>query len=431
MYNLQESFDFRSIIKDPESEQSKSILYENKISYKKVNSKYNHDQEYGIFKYDKSRLNTEEYQTLGLFRSILVKNGKVVCFSPPKSLVWSDAIDMMDKNTEYHVEQFAEGIMINVFWDETFPEQNEKGKFLFATKSSIHGNVTFFDNGEYPIKKIGDLFAEVCEYVKLDLSILSKKYCYSFVMQHPDYRIVQKVNEPRLTLIAVYEINNDSMQIYNIPLDTASITKYDKDVESGYEKTMIIPGTNVSRLLSYHMNNVDYANVYKKICDISKDITTLTPGLCVSLWNKEGEYVRTKIRDPRYEQIKQLRGNQPKLEYHYLTLRSKNSVIEYLKYYPEHASKFHLYKEKVFHFTRSLFENYRDCYIKKTIDLESCPYQHKTHLAILHKNYMYILRPKGLYINFEYVKQYVNKLHEAQLMFALNYHHRPDHHTSS
>ena len=116
MYNLQESFDFRSIIKDPESEQSKSILYENKISYKKVNSKYNHDQEYGIFKYDKSRLNTEEYQTLGLFRSILVKNGKVVCFSPPKSLVWSDAIDMMDKNTEYHVEQFAEGIMINVFW---------------------------------------------------------------------------------------------------------------------------------------------------------------------------------------------------------------------------------------------------------------------------------------------------------------------------
>jgi len=239
------------------------------------------------------------------------------------------------------------------------------------------------------------------------------------------------VNEPRLTLIAVYEINNDSMQIYNIPLDTASITKYDKDVESGYEKTMIIPGTNVSRLLSYHMNNVDYANVYKKICDISKDITTLTPGLCVSLWNKEGEYVRTKIRDPRYEQIKQLRGNQPKLEYHYLTLRSKNSVIEYLKYYPEHASKFHLYKEKVFHFTRSLFENYRDCYIKKTIDLESCPYQHKTHLAILHKNYMYILRPKGLYINFEYVKQYVNKLHEAQLMFALNYHHRPDHHTSS
>ena len=43
--------------------------------------------------------------------------------------------------------------------------------------------------------------------------------------------------------------------------------------------------------------------------------------------------VRTKIRNPTYENVRLLRGNQPKLQYRYLMLRSNQKVSEYLKYY--------------------------------------------------------------------------------------------------
>ena len=43
---------------------------------------------------------------------------------------------------------------------------------------------------------------------------------------------------------------------------------------------------------------------------------------------------RTKFRNPNYEHVKKLRGNNSKLQFQYLTLH-KEMINEYLKYYPE------------------------------------------------------------------------------------------------
>jgi hypothetical protein len=62
---------------------------------------------------------------------------------------------------------------------------------------------------------------------------------------------------------------------------------------------------------------------------------------------------RTKIRNPTYEEVRHLKGNQSKLQYQYLCLRQNGKMPEFLKYYPElkpEMSKFrdnvHLFRQK-------------------------------------------------------------------------------------
>ena len=37
--------------------------------------------------------------------------------------------------------------------------------------------------------------------------------------------------------------------------------------------------------------------------------------------HSKNDNMRTKLRNPKYEHVRRLRGNQPKLEYHFLTLK--------------------------------------------------------------------------------------------------------------
>jgi tryptophanyl-tRNA synthetase len=49
--------------------------------------------------------------------------------------------------------------------------------------------------------------------------------------------------------------------------------------------------------------------------------------------NETGE--RTKFRNPIYEEVRSLRGNEPKLQYQYLSLRQNGKLASFLKYFPE------------------------------------------------------------------------------------------------
>ena len=102
---------------------------------------------------------------------------------------------------------------------------------------------------------------------------------------------------------------------------------------------------------------------------------------------------RTKVRNITYEKVRQLRGNQPTLEYQYLCLRQENKVSEFLKYYPE---------------------------TKPHINVEYSG-RYKCHMYNLHKLYTTELKSKKMFITFQLVKEYVNTLSPALLLHSLNY----------
>ena len=83
------------------------------------------------------------------------------------------------------------------------------------------------------------------------------------------------------------------------------------------------------------------------------------------IYNIDG--TRTKIRNVNYEEVRKLRGNQPKLQYNYLSLKKDNRIKEFLHYYPEHMLIFNKFKLLMFEYTNELFSNYINCFIKKLV----------------------------------------------------------------
>ena len=94
---------------------------------------------YSIINYIKTELNETNYNTLGLYRSVIIDNTttNVVCYSLPKSIPYN----MM--TTKYHIselvaEEFVEGTMINIFWDIY------KSEWYITTKKTINADCYFF-----------------------------------------------------------------------------------------------------------------------------------------------------------------------------------------------------------------------------------------------------------------------------------------------
>ena len=121
---------------DEDEDNVDALLNSNRLRKKRWFYK---DNTYTIVRYDKKMLNHDIRQTSGLFRSVIIKDGKVVCFSPPKSEIYNKFVtDNMDNVGAVTAEEYIEGTMINMFWTGT--------EWEIATRSSVGGKVAFFTN---------------------------------------------------------------------------------------------------------------------------------------------------------------------------------------------------------------------------------------------------------------------------------------------
>jgi len=376
----------------------------NVLKLNKVICKTENNQKYKVIRYDKNFLSYDNIPTYGLLRSVISnKYNNIVCFSPPKSL-HSDTFFKLynSENNNIVAQEFVEGTMINVFWDSNI---GLSGGWEISTRNTVGATSKFYKTKDG--KTFRDMFLEASQYNNLKLELLNNSYCYSFVLQHPENRIVVPFTFPKLYLIAVYSINNeDKNNIFVTVKDTEEI----KTNQYFASTTIKFPET---------YNYTSYSELIEKYASMNTSYDILG----FVLYNKEtGE--RTKVRNPVYEQVRQLRGNQPKLQYQYLSLRKENKVAEYLKFYPEYKKDFSEFRDQLHLFTLTLFNNYISCYIKKEMPLMNFSQQYRTHMFNIHRNYNDELKEKNLYVTKMVVIKYVNNIHPSLLMYCLNYHMR-------
>ena len=357
--------------------------------------KYN-DEQYSVIKYDKPYLSADLVSTYGLCRSVVVnKDNQIICFSPPKSIPYDHFMNKQSESEDEVVAQeFVEGTMVNVFWDKN------TGIWEIATRNTVGALSCFYNK-----KTFRDMFMETANSCGLILDDLDTTYCYSFVMQHPDNRIVVPFKIPKLYLIAQYSIENDS----------DNVTVYSYNI---YE-------TQQNAILN---TSVEFPKIYDngtRADLISQYASMNTPYDCVGLvfYNmRTGE--RTKLRNPVYEEIRSLRGNQPKMQYQYLCLRKEGKVKDYLKFYPENKKDFSVFRDQVHTFTNTLLGNYISCYIRKEKPLIDFSKQYRTHMYNLHQIYLNDLKDKRLFITNTVVINYVNSTHPSLLIYGLNFNNR-------
>jgi hypothetical protein len=288
--------------------------------------------------------------------------------------------------------------MINVFWDGSV---GVDGGWEISTRNTVGATSSFYKGPR--ARTFREMFLEATKENSLLLDNLEKDKCYSFVVQHPENRIVVPFKKPQLYLVAVYSIHNEENNIYVDVYDAQDF----RDIFFALNTTVMFP------------------KIYKfdKYSDLIEKYTSMNTSydiMGVVLHNKcSGE--RAKIRNPVYEQVRNLRGNQPKLQYQYLSLRQSGKVGDFLKFYPEHKHEFSGFRDQVHLFTNTLFGNYISCYIKKEKPLMGFSEQYRTHMYTIHQKYLNELREQKLFVTNTVVQKYVNELHPSLLMYCLNY----------
>jgi hypothetical protein len=371
---------------------------------KSIDCKYKNEN-YKIISYNKSSLTThrlvEEY---GALRSVIMNSlNQVICFSPPKSISYWEFMAMYPEwynGTKQIIapQEYVEGTMVNVFWDPCISE------FVLSTKNTVGAESSFFV--QTPRKTFRQMFEESAVHLNLDINMLNQEYCYSFVMQHPDNTLVTHFLEPMLHLIAVYKI----MQLGGtITVDSVNIN-IAKSCNNLHESGVT------------YLHNYDLLTSYQESMDKYASVTTPYHIQGVVFTNLEtGE--RCKVRNPNFDQVKMLRGNQPKSQFQFLklTFTDQYKVDEFLSFYPEFRYDFSRYNSQLHEFLRLVLSNYSSCYVNKMAPLMSYPKQFRTHMYNLHALYTTVLKPDGKRINASQVYQYISGIPTDHLMYALNF----------
>ena len=308
-------------------------------------------QDYALVNYKKH----ENYD--GLYRSVIFKNKKVVCFSPPKSIPYTEFCEKNPFSTVV-VDEFIDGTMINVFYD------GETNKWVIATRSIIGAKCIFYSQ-----KTFYDMFHET----GIDYDILNKEHCYSFVLQHPENQIVTPIVKPTLYLISVYNITD--IGIVEVHSTNHGITSF------------LTPST-------FTFSSYEEAEQFVQ----SQPYTF--KGLMLKSHTE-----RSKIRNLCYEKIKNLRGTSACSLYTYLTIRATPQQLEYEKYFPNHS--FPVYEKQLTQLIVLLHGLYIDCFIKKMKPLKEYDSISKPHLYELHMHYLHQLRQVQKCITRHEVKKYI------------------------
>ena len=360
-----------------------------------------------LIKYDKTKLNSDNIDTLGLFRSVITDGENIISFAPPKSTNYNSFIvnnDFKDCN----ITEFIDGTMIHVFYNTRNVNKNGnfEPKWELATRSNIGANCKFNLNAN---KSFREMFYDACVPMNEKFSDffknLNKDYCYSFVLQHPENRIVHKIDEACLYLTNVYKFENNNIHIIN----------YNDNPDAYLISEHIKRPRNIEELYP-EISNWEYINL---LCSGEQTSFELQGFIIVNNNNE-----RTKIRNLEYEKIKRIRGNSPKLQYQFLELYKKNKVSEYLNYFPEHREQFMTFKRNFYKWSEKFYNFYIDCFIEKNMSLSNCQYEFKPLLYFLHKHYIEELRPKNKKVNFTFLKEYIKHIPTEKIMFSMNYKYR-------
>lgn len=241
------------------------------------------------------------------------------------------------------------------------------------------------------------MFLEAMVACNVTFDMLQKTYSYSFVLQHPSNRIVVPFSKPHLYLIAKYEMTDQWVAQEIVLSDT-------------------IKGSQVSRPGKYESGDTD--SLEKIVLPYS---SINTPYTILGIMLKHPQGARSKVRNPVYEKVRNLKGNSPKIQFQYYTLFQQGRIKEFLYYYPEYKQIFWQFRTELVNWTKELFTLYRNFHVTKSINEKDIPYSFRPHVMSLHDIYCHELRHKKMYVNMQTVILYTNNLPPQRLMYSINY----------
>lgn len=361
--------------------------------------------DYEILNYDKNVIEDGDIYN-GIYRSVIVspEDKTVLSFSLPKSIKTDEFVQMYPDNgsfpREVIVSEYIEGTMINLFYDKRI------NSWEIATKTAIGGNYCYFTDTYSEHTNFKKMFINAFGYVSAEemelndigeLELLPKNFCYSFVLQHPDNHIVFNIAIPCVHLVAVYEIIEDSTTVINIPLSEVKMWDiFAEDEDNRLNNIVYFPYEHATQDETYDNIIQCYTDtVSSQYLNVGIMMTNVRTGM------------RTKIYNPTYCYLKDLRGNHPNLKYNYLCLCRNGRLTEFLNFFPRYNAVFYHYYNEIMDSILTLHTSYceQQVYKNKNLAFLQDPSM-KKHIYKIHEIY-YISRLSSM--PFGYGRTFVSR----------------------
>lgn len=238
------------------------------------------------------------------------------------------------------VEESVDGTMINLFY--------YNDSWRISTKTMINAADSHF----YSKRSFLDLFMEAKGDYNFDN--LDRGYTYTFVLVHPENRIVS--NYEKSELVHIHSRNMTTLKYENLDI--------------GIRKPIVYSDMKTYSELDNTLETLVYSN----------------EGFM--LYNANDRNIRTKCKGKAYNMVKDLRGNHRNNLYRILELRKENDrekYREYFKFYPEFKDDDYFLSSEIKNIINDILNIYNS--VKKDKVFVDIPQHLKTPIYELHQFY--------------------------------------------
>jgi hypothetical protein len=291
------------------------------------------------------------------------------------------AKDGTDSTEGFTISHFVDGVMIGMYWD------NHNGRWRIHTRSVLGAQSRYYSQ----TKTFTTMFMEATP--DLDHSTLDKRCSYTWILQHPENRIVVPADRPRAYVVAVSRIGDDAIVRW-------------ESLEGIQYAVRTVTGLNT------------WADVAARMAEWNTRFRHAAQGLVV--YNTAtGE--RYKVRTAAYNAVRQLRGNSPRRDYLWLDLWSKQKLHDYLTLYPEECHGANMMVDRWKRATSDVYHIYVDVFKARTLVKTAIPPKYRPLVYALHTKYMEELKPAGKTVDWKTALEFMNSRDTAQKLFVINW----------
>jgi hypothetical protein len=277
-------------------------------------------------------------------------------------------------NTSLRVEDFVEGVMINVFRSKNDTD------LQVASRSRVDAGGKFYSE-----KSFREMFDEALQAKNSSLEDLNTlmvpsgemeegvvtTFC-SLVMAHPEHRVVRTVHEANLWLIyrgSVLEDGTVQFSTENLPADWTP------------------------KVYSEDFQVTEWSEMKAKFEEIRKTNRWFWQGLVV---HTGAGTERWRFRNGAHDRVRRdLRGMESNPLARFLRLRAEKRVQGYLRVYSEDNELFQSLERDYRAATKTLYTWYCRCHKEHSVVFKSMPKSVQPLVFELHKHYLGTLRPKN------------------------------------